>query len=158
MPLRNDLVASAFVYDKGSEKFLLIHHNKLRKWVAPGGHVEAGEAPHQTAIREVKEETGLDTQLLHLFPYPNVATPSVPQVPTPYCILHEYIPPWGNDDAHMHIDLIYVVEPLDHMLEVIAKLDEIKAAGWFRVEEIGLLETFENIVLVAQSIRSSAEG
>lgn len=29
-------------------------------WSVPGGHLEFNEAPEQTAIREVKEETGLD--------------------------------------------------------------------------------------------------
>ena len=29
-------------------------------WVFPKGHMEAGESEHETAMREVKEETGLD--------------------------------------------------------------------------------------------------
>jgi len=30
------------------------------KWTEPGGHLEAGESPLQGAIREVKEETGVE--------------------------------------------------------------------------------------------------
>ena len=37
---------------------LLIHHN-AGHWDFPKGHVEEGETEVQTAIREVKEETGL---------------------------------------------------------------------------------------------------
>ena len=33
------------------------------QWSLPGGRVEAGEAPSQTALREIAEETGLVIQL-----------------------------------------------------------------------------------------------
>ena len=36
-------------------------------WVFPKGHVEAGESEHETALREVKEETGLDVTLVDGF-------------------------------------------------------------------------------------------
>lgn len=42
-------------------------------WGLPGGRIEPGESIHQTAIREVKEETGLDieiTQLLGIYSGP----------------------------------------------------------------------------------------
>jgi 8-oxo-dGTP diphosphatase len=32
-------------------------------WVLPGGGAEAGESPIETALREVREETGLDIEL-----------------------------------------------------------------------------------------------
>jgi 8-oxo-dGTP diphosphatase len=32
-------------------------------WVLPGGNAEAGESPNETAIREVREETGIDVEL-----------------------------------------------------------------------------------------------
>lgn len=33
------------------------------QWCLPGGRVEHGEAPHQTAVREISEETGLAIEL-----------------------------------------------------------------------------------------------
>ena len=39
---------------------LLIKHHLFDKWVQPGGHIEDDETPEETALREVKEETGLD--------------------------------------------------------------------------------------------------
>jgi ADP-ribose pyrophosphatase YjhB (NUDIX family) len=35
-------------------------------WVLPGGGAEAGESPTATAVREVREETGLDVELERL--------------------------------------------------------------------------------------------
>lgn len=33
-------------------------------WVFPKGHIEAGESPEQTALREVREEAGVQAELV----------------------------------------------------------------------------------------------
>ena len=33
-------------------------------WAVPGGSIESGETPEQAAIREVKEETGLEVRIV----------------------------------------------------------------------------------------------
>ena len=38
----------------------------LGLWTAPGGKIEVGESPHETARREMSEETGLEIEELHL--------------------------------------------------------------------------------------------
>jgi len=47
-------------------EYLLIKQN-AGHWGFPKGHVEAGESEQQTALREVREETGLDVELLDGF-------------------------------------------------------------------------------------------
>jgi 8-oxo-dGTP pyrophosphatase MutT (NUDIX family) len=44
-------------------RVLLRMHPKLRIWLSIGGHIEPGEDPNQAALREVKEEVGLDVEL-----------------------------------------------------------------------------------------------
>lgn len=58
--------ASTIVVCNG--KALLHMHRKFHTWLPVGGHVESNELPHETAIREVKEEAGLTVELLELSP------------------------------------------------------------------------------------------
>lgn len=52
----------ALVYRKyhGNTEILLIKHINSGHWSFPKGHVEAGETEIETAMREIKEETGID--------------------------------------------------------------------------------------------------
>jgi ADP-ribose pyrophosphatase YjhB (NUDIX family) len=43
---------------------VLVIRDPYRKWGLPKGHLEAGEAPHEAAVREVEEETGLTGLIL----------------------------------------------------------------------------------------------
>lgn len=53
----------AIVFDD-SGKMLLVkqHHEGKDIWMVPGGGIEDGENAAQAAVREVKEETGLDIE------------------------------------------------------------------------------------------------
>ena len=44
-------------------KVLLQKRGDSGKWGFPGGAVELGETPEQAAVRELKEETGLDVEI-----------------------------------------------------------------------------------------------
>jgi 8-oxo-dGTP diphosphatase len=45
--------------DDASRSVLVIHHVKAQMWLLPGGHVDAGEDPRDTAEREALEELGI---------------------------------------------------------------------------------------------------
>lgn len=49
-----------FIFNASGEVLLLKSHKWPGKYVVPGGHVELGERLEEAAIREAKEETGLD--------------------------------------------------------------------------------------------------
>jgi ADP-ribose pyrophosphatase YjhB (NUDIX family) len=59
------LGSDAAIFDS-SGKILLLKRTDNHKWCLPCGFVEAGESPEQGAVREAKEETGLDVQILEL--------------------------------------------------------------------------------------------
>lgn len=57
------LMADAFVVslpDDGHRYILMIKRGDGHGWAIPGGKVEPGESPVEAAVRELKEETGLD--------------------------------------------------------------------------------------------------
>ena len=51
------------VYIVYQNKVLLRMHDKYNIWLPPGGHVELDEDPVQAALREAKEEAGLDVKI-----------------------------------------------------------------------------------------------
>ena len=70
---REKSCGAIIVSDSG--RILLIHQRKGH-WSFPKGHVESGETEEMTALREVKEEVGLDVRLTPDFgwwlPFPPV--------------------------------------------------------------------------------------
>ena len=57
-----DFTVAIFVVQQA--QVLLVHHRALDKWLPLGGHIELDEDPEQAALREVREESGLDVELL----------------------------------------------------------------------------------------------
>ena len=103
--MRRHFTCTGFVV-KG-DKTLLLWHQRLRAWVPPGGHLEADEDPVAAVLREIREETALEAQVLPLsqtypFSYPG-------QIAPPYTILLEDSPEPG--EPHKHMDLIYFCRP-----------------------------------------------
>ena len=66
--LRYEKSCGAVVYcQKGNEIMYLLACERSGYWVFPKGHMEAGESEHDTALREVKEETGLEVTFVERF-------------------------------------------------------------------------------------------
>lgn len=66
-PMPNSLVpaASAVVVDEGGR--ILLHRRRDNgTWALPGGQMELGESLSDCALREVKEETGFDVEVVGL--------------------------------------------------------------------------------------------
>jgi 8-oxo-dGTP pyrophosphatase MutT (NUDIX family) len=57
-----DFTVAIFVVQQA--QVLLVHYRALDKWLPLGGHIELDEDPEQAALREVREESGLDVELL----------------------------------------------------------------------------------------------
>ena len=60
--MKTDFVVAGYIYRKG--KVLLIHHKKLDLWLPVGGHIKENETPNDALLREIKEEIGIDVEIL----------------------------------------------------------------------------------------------
>lgn len=142
------ITASAIVIENG--KALLIKHKKLGVWITPGGHVEIGEFPSEAAVRETKEETGIDISLVgrqnieFYFKDAHTETP-------PFVIVYEEVP--YTTGMHIHFDNIY----LARIKEGTAKLNAAESTdiGWFGKGEIDELGTYPN---VAESVKAAIDA
>ena len=68
--MNKDVIDTTMIYLKKDDSYLLLFRNKKKndinegKWIGVGGHREPNETIDECAIREVKEETGLDVHSL----------------------------------------------------------------------------------------------
>lgn len=63
-----DFTVAIFIVQNA--KVLLILHRKLNKWLPVGGHIELDEDPEVAALREAKEESGFEVELVGERPPP----------------------------------------------------------------------------------------
>src|SRR5450759_3129934 len=91
------------------EKILLIHHLNLDKWLPLVGHIELHEDPEQAALREAKEESGLDVELLGERP-PTTGAGTRALIAPRFLDIHRIT------DTHEHIGMIYWARPKNGQL------------------------------------------
>jgi 8-oxo-dGTP pyrophosphatase MutT (NUDIX family) len=53
------------VFDE-ERKVLLVKHSNEKLWVAPGGMIEPDESPETAALREMREETGTEIEIIRI--------------------------------------------------------------------------------------------
>lgn len=61
LPVVREYSAGGLVFDERGRVAIIARHSRSGhlEWCLPKGHIEKGETPEQTAVREVHEETGI---------------------------------------------------------------------------------------------------
>jgi len=124
-----DFTVAIFVVHE--KKILLIHHRKLDKWLPLGGHIELDEDPEQAALREAKEESGLDVELLGERP-PTTGPGTRALIAPRFLDIHRI------NDLHEHIGLIYWARPKTGQLEL--AVEEHHDIRWCFAEDLAKLQ------------------
>lgn len=114
------ITASAFVVDLAGTRLLLHHHRRLDRWLQMGGHVDEGEHVVDAALREAREESGLDELAL--------------TAPAPFDLDVHAIPAAKGEPVHLHFDIRYIVRASRPDAIRIAP-DESNALRWFTFDE-----------------------
>ncbi len=98
-----DWTATVFIVHE--DKVLLRWHEKYHILIGVGGHVELNEDPVQAAIRECKEEVGLDVTIYDMSTPPPKLNAGSKHLALPAHMNIHYI--GGVQEGHQHIDLLY---------------------------------------------------
>jgi 8-oxo-dGTP diphosphatase len=122
-----DFVAEALiVYDN---TVLLRMHDKFKMWLGPGGHVELNEDPMQAAVREAKEETGLDIMIVGTAKIFS-DTPEIRELIPPRFMNRHRI-----NDSHEHVSLTYLATSKTNIVSQ-GEHEHSDNMRWFTKEEL----------------------
>ena len=133
-PIVGHLTGSAWIVDPAGERALLIRHRKLGKWLQPGGHADGDGDLHAVALREAREETGLE------------------RIVAASCAIYDVdvhrIPARPGEPEHLHYDVRYAffADPA----EPLAPSAETRGAAWVPLGEIVALGVDESVLRLAQ--------
>lgn len=122
-----DFTVEVFVVYK--DRVLLRKHDKYKLWLSVGGHIELDEDPNEAAIREVREETGLDIRLIGNIPNFSYVE-AYREIMAPRFMNRHSI-----NDNHEHVTMVYfAVASDDRIIQSQNELsDDIK---WFSLEDL----------------------
>lgn len=122
--MRHEVSAGGIIVN--SKNQILMIEDQWDKWTFPKGHIERGETAEQTALREVKEEVGLKTEIIKKL------------------LTDEYwfVANWEKGKPKVHKTVHWFLMCAEGKPQ--PQTAEIKNARWFNISEIDKLETYEN--------------
>ncbi len=121
------LTSSAFVVNGTRDKVLVVHHNIYNSWSWTGGHADGEEDLLAVAIKELKEETGVN----HI----RLINPDIFSLDILPVLGHikrgEYVSP------HLHLSVAFLIEA-DETEVLIVKEDENSGVQWIPLDELNV--------------------
>ncbi len=136
------VTGSAWIVDRDRSRALLTHHFKLERWLQLGGHADGDTDILRVALREAREESGV-----------NDIKPVSEAV---FDVDVHPIPARGTEPRHLHYDVRFLLEADPTTPLVISS--ESKDLAWVSFEEIANLTTERSIArMVAKSLQHKGQ-
>jgi 8-oxo-dGTP pyrophosphatase MutT (NUDIX family) len=138
------VTGSAWILSPDHRHALLTHHRKLGRWLQLGGHADGDPDPLRVALREAREESGLEhfTTLEH--------------EPLPIDVDVHPIPAHGDEPAHFHHDIRYLLIAAPG--QTIRPSDESHALRWVARDRLNELVSEESILRLERRARALLGG
>ena len=139
------MTSSGFILNEAMTKTLMVHHNIYKTWAWTGGHADGDRDLLQIAIKEAKEETGVERI--------KVLTDEMLSLDILTVNAHykrgEYV------STHLHLSAAYVLIA-DEIEELKIKHDENSDVRWLPVEDMERLCNEPEIVPVYRKLLERA--
>lgn len=117
--------ASAWAVNQERTKVLMIYHNIYRSWAWTGGHADGESDLLNVAIRELKEETGVE----------NVKIVSPDIFSLEILTVDGHVKRGNYVSSHVHLNLTYLLEVDENEILKI-KEDENSGVKWVKIEDV----------------------
>jgi hydrolase, NUDIX family len=130
--------ASSWAVNKNRTKVLMIYHNIYKSWAWTGGHADGESDLLKTAVRELKEETGVE----------NVKILKNDIFSLEIICVNGHVKRGNYVPSHVHLNLTYLLEVDENELLKI-KADENSGVKWIDINDI---ETVVNEKWVLENV------
>ncbi|MDG2308399.1 MAG: NUDIX hydrolase [Candidatus Binatia bacterium] len=138
--LEGHITASAWVVSEDHQNALFTHHAKLQRWLQLGGHSDGQTDPFQVALREAREESGMQ----------RFREASGADVPLPLDVDVHRIPERRAEPAHLHLDIRYLL--IAEVGQPLVLTEESNDLRWIPVSEIAQWFDEESLLRMARKV------
>jgi len=117
--------ASSWVVNKERTKVLMIYHNIYKSWAWTGGHADGDADLLNVAVRELKEETGVE----------NVKVLDDNIFSLEIVCVNGHVKRGKYVSSHVHLNVTYLLE-VDEAEKLKIKEDENSGVKWINIEDV----------------------
>ena len=139
--------ASSWIVNKDRTKVLMIYHNIYKSWAWTGGHADGDSDLLNVALKEAKEETGLN----------NLKLLSNGIYGLQILTVDSHIKRGKFISSHLHLDCCFLFEANEED-ELKIKEDENSGVKWFKIDEATKITNEEKMKPIYEKLNSKIKN